>query len=103
MGYGHGSFSDDQMKELLEWINEVRTEIQKRDPIEKLPKGNKGFSQSCPIAQALNGEYTTAVGQWSGYTFVDGKEIMLELPSVASTFVQEFDYGHLPEFDLEFS
>jgi hypothetical protein len=72
----------------LTWVNEQRAH---RDmcPLSRLPHGQRGISEDCPIARALGGRV-----DGSDWHAPDGA--VVELPHEVERFTLAFDMGALP-------
>lgn len=84
----------------LEFVNEVRRDTG-REPLSELPKGYRGASRSCPIANALNSTFDANVGPRSIVLTPPGGPVYRTTPPEAVTqFIKRFDAGRIPELDL---
>lgn len=80
----------------LVWCNEKRAE-KDLQPLDRLPKGRRGDPGSCPCGTA-----TGLLVEWRSYGITH--DDMLDWPSLpldVILFVEEFDAGRLPQYDIE--
>lgn len=76
----------------LKWCNERRKEDGQK-PLKKMPKGHKRDGTSCPCGKA-SGVYV-GIFDWYRDTWPVHK-----LPKFVTEFVNDFDAGKLPQYEL---
>lgn len=87
----------------LQWCNDRRIE-QGKEPLAKLPKGRRRDPTSCPCGEATD----LAVGMYcylaptstTSDLDPDGADGSESLPPEVQHFVELFDTGALPEYEL---
>lgn len=89
-------------KRALAFANRVRA-LQGREPLTELPKGRKFVVTSCPIANAINGEYSVKVvankAWWTNPVTL--KREVAKIPFLAQAFIFLFDNGFIPSLDKD--
>src|SRR3954465_11467103 len=87
---------DKYTKATLEWCNERRAE-KNQEPLDDLPKGKRGDPYTCPCGAAtgLAVNFTVAHNMKSG-----AMSKSFELPSLVARFVNRFDKGQYPEYNV---
>jgi len=95
--------SDEEVIEAcLAWCNERRAE-QGKEPLTELPKGRRSDPGSCPCGDATGLRvFSCAYGDPYGSQFISE---MIEkgqtLPLLVREFVNRFDSGQFPQFDID--
>lgn len=98
--------------ETLGWCNDRRVE-KGMEPLDRLPKGQRGNGSSCPCGKAT-GVHVGALTWGADYNdYVErnrsarlartygGEDRTLPLPEPVRSFVSAFDAGHLPQYDIQ--
>jgi hypothetical protein len=79
-------------KATLAWCNKIRVKLGKQ-PVCRLPKGERFDSSSCPCGKVTGLEVGRLTAQRKGKQFKTTKDVFL--------FTYLFDYGYLPELEKE--
>jgi len=80
-------------RKTLAYVNRSRKE-QGKPKLRYIPKGNPGYFQSCPIANAIDGE---AYEDLIVYNRNGGRVVKNRVPMYITAFVTMFDNGEYPE------
>lgn len=76
----------------LAWCNERRAE-RGRTPLDRLPKGRRGHARECPCGTASGLRVYSNV-------YTDESGVRHDTPSPVKAFINAFDAGRLPEYDI---
>lgn len=84
--------SNDTEQAVLNWANEIRTEL-KRKPVKTFAKGIPLLTKQCVLARTI-GETSIAMG----IVVLRSKNGIRtrHIPEIANRFIISFDLGHLP-------
>lgn len=83
----------------LDWCNKRRV-ADGKEPLDRLPKGTRGDGRSCPCGQA-SGLYVGARGWKTGDEMEAAIGGWRPLPQPVVEFVEAFDNGELPQYDID--
>lgn len=99
---------------ILNYVNKAR-KIQGLKPLKKLLKGVKEDGFTCPLTRSLNalyvGDYTAKFNdysiakkiekEWWNKEYESTTYPSIKIPKVMERFIEAFDLGDLPEFELK--